>query len=143
MCTFQMRTLTWLDWRNIAKFLPAASARRQEIAPQLAEADLRAAIHCLTPDGRVLRGARCIRRLSMRMPLLWPLGIFLWIPGVIQVAEMVYRVVSRNRYLLSRLFGCKEACRLMPAREGRLEPAAQSWTAAPPPGHEKDRAGRF
>ncbi len=42
--------------------------------------------------------------------------LVLWLPGVIYVAEMVYRWISRNRYLLSRVFGCKEACTIMPAR---------------------------
>ena len=41
----------------------------------------------------------------------------LWLPGVIWVAELVYRWVSRNRHLLSRLFGCKEACTLLPTRD--------------------------
>ena len=52
----------------------------------------------------------------MRLPLLVPVALFLWIPGVIQVAEIVYGWVSRNRLLLSRLFGCKDACAILPAR---------------------------
>ena len=32
-------------------------------------------------------------------------------------AEKVYALVSRNRYILSRFFGCKDACSIMPQRE--------------------------
>ena len=51
------------------------------------------------------------------LPLLVPLALFMWIPGVIWIAEIVYAWVSRNRTLLSRVFGCKDACAVMPARK--------------------------
>jgi predicted DCC family thiol-disulfide oxidoreductase YuxK len=51
------------------------------------------------------------------MPALVPVGLFLWIPGVIQIAEIIYRWVSRNRHVLSLVFGCKDACALLPKRD--------------------------
>ena len=45
------------------------------------------------------------------------LGLFLWIPGVIWVAEKIYMWVSRNRHLLSKVFGCKGACAILPERK--------------------------
>ena len=68
-------------------------------------------------DTALHRGARAIRHLSLRVPVLIPLGLFLWVPGVIWVAERIYAWVSRNRHLLSRFFGCAEACSILPARE--------------------------
>jgi predicted DCC family thiol-disulfide oxidoreductase YuxK len=53
----------------------------------------------------------------MRLPLLVPVALFLWIPGVIFAAEIIYQWVSRNRLLLSRVFGCKDACALLPAKK--------------------------
>jgi predicted DCC family thiol-disulfide oxidoreductase YuxK len=116
MCTFQMRTITWLDWFNTVKFLPIADPRAKEVAPGLTREALLEAIHCVTREGRIHRGARCIRFVGMRMPLLVPVALVLWIPGVIQVAELIYQWVSRNRHLLSRWFGCREACSILPAR---------------------------
>ena len=75
------------------------------------------AIHCVKTDGTVLRGARALRFIGLRMPLLTPLALVLWLPGVIWVAEWVYGCVSRNRHLLSRVFGCESACAIMPQRE--------------------------
>jgi predicted DCC family thiol-disulfide oxidoreductase YuxK len=46
----------------------------------------------------------------MRLPLLTPVALVLWFPGVIFVAEIIYKWISRNRYVLSRMFGCKTAC---------------------------------
>jgi predicted DCC family thiol-disulfide oxidoreductase YuxK len=119
LCTFQMRVLTWLDWFGVLSLVPLSSGRVAELseaAGRLTREELQEAIHCVARSGRIYRGARCIRFVGMRLPLLVPVALFLWIPGVIQVAELIYKWVSRNRHLLSRLFGCKEACRFMPAR---------------------------
>lgn len=117
LCTFQMRVLTWLDWRNCLALVPLSSPRAQTAAQSLGAEELRAAIHCITREGRIHRGARCIRFVGMRLPALVPVGLFLWIPGVIQIAEVIYRWVSRNRHVLSRVFGCKDACALLPKRD--------------------------
>lgn len=117
LCTFQMRLLTWLDWRNALAIVPLSDARAHEAAAAIRREDLMAAIHCVTPEGKIYRGARCLRFVGMRLPLLIPLALLLWIPGVIQLAEIIYNWVSRNRLVLSRVFGCKEACAVLPKRE--------------------------
>ena len=119
-----MRVVTWLDWFNTVSLVPMADPRAREIAPRLTPTDLHEAIHCVAKDGRITRGARCVRFIGMRMPLAVPLALLLWIPGVIYVAEIFYRWISRNRYILSRVFGCKEACAIMPARKRANEHVA-------------------
>jgi predicted DCC family thiol-disulfide oxidoreductase YuxK len=116
LCTFQMKVLTWLDWRHALTLVPLSDPRAAEIAPQIGREDLLEAIHCVTPEGRIHRGARAIRFVGLRLPLLVPVALFLWIPGVIFLAEIVYRWISQNRLLLSRVFGCKDACAILPAR---------------------------
>jgi predicted DCC family thiol-disulfide oxidoreductase YuxK len=117
LCTFQMKVLTWLDWFNSVKLVPIADPQATAIAPTLTREDLMEAIHCVTKEGKIHRGARCLRFVGMRMPLLIPLALILWIPGVIWIAERVYMWISRNRHLLSRVFGCKDACAIMPHRK--------------------------
>jgi len=116
LCTFQSRVISWLDWLHTVSLVPLSDPRVPEIAPRLTPADLREAIHCVAPHGRIYRGARGIRHISLRMPLAVPVALVLWIPGVIYVAEVVYRWISRHRQLLGRVFGCKDACALLPAR---------------------------
>lgn len=117
LCVFQMRLLTWLDWFNALALIPLTDPRAQEAAPGLDREQLLAAMHCVALDGRIYRGARCIRHVGMRLPLLVPLALLLWVPGVIWIAEKVYDVIARNRKFLSRIFGCKEACAIMPVRK--------------------------
>lgn len=112
-----MKSLTWLDWRDCIRFVPINSPEAAGIAPDLTREDLMEAIHCLTPGGEIHRGARAIRFLGLRLPLLVPVGLFLWLPGVIWIAERFYQFVSRHRLLFSRLFGCQGACSIMPQRE--------------------------
>lgn len=131
LCTFQMRLLTWLDWFGTVALVPVSSPKAAVIAPTLTGESLLEAIHCVTPDGRIYRGAQCIRHLALRMPLLFPLGLFLWIPGVIWIAERIYMWVSRNRQGLSRIFGCKEACAFLPAKK-RAEDGSISPTPPEP-----------
>jgi len=117
LCTFQSRLITWLDWFNTVSLLPIADPRAAEIAPRLTRTDLHEAIHCVGKNGKIYRGARCLRFIGIRMPLALPFSLVMWIPGVIHIAEIFYRWISRNRYLLSRVFGCKEACAVLPARQ--------------------------
>ena len=116
-CTFQMRIITWLDWFNVVSLLPIADPRAAEVAPRLTRTDLHEAIHAVTPDGTVYRGARALRFIGLRMPLAFALALVLWIPGIIYLAEIFYLWISRNRYVISRIFGCKGACAIMPARQ--------------------------
>jgi predicted DCC family thiol-disulfide oxidoreductase YuxK len=107
--------------------MPIADPRAQEIAPRLTRTDLHEAIHCVAANGKIYRGARCLRFIGVRMPLALPFAVVMWIPGVIVVAEIIYRWISRNRYILSRVFGCKEACAIMPARKRSHErPVAEA-----------------
>jgi predicted DCC family thiol-disulfide oxidoreductase YuxK len=121
LCTFQMKLITWLDWFHVIDLVPIADPRAQVLAPALTREALLEAIHCVRPDGRIERGARCLRFIGMRLPLMVIVALVLWIPGVIWVAERIYQWVSRNRHLLSRIFGCKDACAILPARK-RMQP---------------------
>jgi len=119
LCTFQSRLLSWLDWFHLVEMVPLKDPRAASLAPHLTREDLLEAIHCVTPDGLIHRGARAIRFLGLRIPLLLPVGLFLWIPGTIQIAEVVYAFVSRNRLFFSRIFGCKGACSILPEKRER------------------------
>jgi predicted DCC family thiol-disulfide oxidoreductase YuxK len=110
MCTFQMKVLSHLDWKRTLRLTPLSDPIVPSIAPSLTPEALSEAIHCVTPEGKIHRGARAIRFIGMRLPLLTPVALVLWFPGVIFVAEIIYKWISRNRYVLSRMFGCKTAC---------------------------------
>lgn len=117
MCTFQMLSIRTLDWLKKVELLAIKDERTKEVAPSITRSDLMEAIHCITPEGKVHRGARAIRFLGFRIPLFFPIGLFLWIPGVIYIAEVFYKFVSDRRLFFSKLFGCKGACTIFPDQE--------------------------
>ena len=112
-----MKMLTWFDWLGKLALVPLTDPRAAEIAPQLSREALLDAMHCVAKNGRVYRGARCIRFVGMRLPLLVPMALLLWVPGAIWIAERVYAWLSRHRLRISRIFGCKDACAILPARK--------------------------
>lgn len=107
-CTRQMRRLRRLDWTGRFWLVPrsATEARAAGLSPQ----DLATAIHCVTADGRVLRGAACLRFVGCRLPLLAPLAALLWLPGLLPLAERVYAGVSRRRHRRGRNAGTAGVC---------------------------------
>jgi predicted DCC family thiol-disulfide oxidoreductase YuxK len=117
LCVFQMRLLTWLDWTGQLALRPISDPEARAAAPNVSREDLLEAIHVVTRDGRLFKAARGLRFVGMRLPLMIPLALLLWVPGVILVAEKIYLVISRNRLGLSRVFGCKDACAVMPKRD--------------------------
>ncbi len=117
MCTFQTRLISWMDWLKKVTLVPIKDPRASGIAPDVTREDLLEAIHCVTPEGEIYRGARAFRFLGLRIPLLVPMGLFLWFPGVIWIAEKIYAFISKNRIYISKIFGCKGACAILPEKE--------------------------
>jgi predicted DCC family thiol-disulfide oxidoreductase YuxK len=59
-------------------------------------------MHVVSPDGRVFAGAEGAARIAQRLPLLGWLALAYYLPGLRQLANLVYGLVARHRY---RLFG--------------------------------------
>ena len=109
-CQLQIRLLSKLDWFNKVEFTPLKEFSESLSGVHIEENELNQAIHCITPQKKIFVGAKAIRFIGMRMPLLFPLSILLWVPGMMFIAEKIYQYISTNRYFLSRFIGCKEVC---------------------------------
>ena len=120
MCTFQSKIITWCDWFNAVKLVPMSQAESvlEDLVTEepISREQLMAALHVVTKKGRVHRGARAFRFMGLRMPLFFPLSVLLWLPGVIYLGEWVYNRIANNRYIISRVSGCKTACAITPAK---------------------------
>ena len=95
----------WFSANRIA-VQPLSDTESQQLAGDIDAAELREAIHCFDSDGRAFRGARALRHIGMRLPLMVPLAALPWVLGVIFLAERAYSFISRSRHLLSRVLGC-------------------------------------
>lgn len=113
-CLRLMQVLRRLDWFGRLDLRPATEAEEglagMGVTLGVTREALGEAVHCVTASGRVCRGVDCLRRAGLRTPLLAPLALLLWIPGVSWVADRVYARVSRNRRWLGRWLGCETGC---------------------------------
>ena len=57
------------------------------------------------PYSNGLRGT--IRRLCLKLPLLWPCNLVVWLPGVRWIGVRGYRWVARHRYLFHKNPTCE------------------------------------
>jgi len=110
LCRSQVRLLCRLDWFDRLRFVPLSASAGVAHAAGLTTDVMLEAMHLVAVDGTVLRGARAFRFAALRLPLLAPLALGLWIPGALWVAERVYAWISRNRYRLNGKRDCGEAC---------------------------------
>jgi predicted DCC family thiol-disulfide oxidoreductase YuxK len=107
-CVRQMRRLQRWDWLGRFRLVPRSSPEARE--PGLPPEALERALHCVTADGRVLRGARALRFVGLRLPLTAPLAALLWLPGALALAERAYAWVSRHRHTLGGGARAPENC---------------------------------
>jgi hypothetical protein len=78
-------------------------------------------MHLLTPDGgEVLHGFRAFRWMAWRLPLLWFLVPFLYLPGMATVGQRAYLWVARHRF---RLVPCHGGVCTLAAHRPDREPA--------------------
>lgn len=65
----------------------------------------------LVRNGTVFGGFDAYQRMSLMMPLLWPIAPLMWLPGFSHVGRAIYAWVARNRL---SFFQCTDACQFTP-----------------------------
>ena len=102
LCLKSVGILKRLDWLGLLTYVDARD--REHLPPSDAPLDperLMQEMHVLTPDGRGLyHGFGSLRWLAWRLPLLWPLAPFLYLPGVPGLGQRLYLWIARNRFRL-------------------------------------------
>lgn len=109
-CAFCRRWVTRLqrwDRRGALDFLPQQQRAARTDLPDIPEADLDRAMHLVTPEGRVYRGARALAELGRWVARLAPLRFGYHVPGIGWLSERAYAWVAARRHR----FGCADgAC---------------------------------
>jgi predicted DCC family thiol-disulfide oxidoreductase YuxK len=115
LCRKSVAGLRKLDWLGKLDYLNAReSANVPAREPPLEPARLMEEMHLLPPKGnKVYHGFGAFRWMAWRLPLLWPLAPFLYIPGVPTIGNWVYLWVARNRL---KLVPCHDGVCTIPPR---------------------------
>lgn len=102
LCQKGVDMLRRLDWLGRLEFANARDVAHLPAAPMaLDPRRLLQEMHLLTGSrDRVYHGFSAFRWLAWRLPLLWPIAPFLYLPGVLPLGQRLYLWVARNRFRL-------------------------------------------
>jgi predicted DCC family thiol-disulfide oxidoreductase YuxK len=102
LCRKSVELLKSLDWLHRLSYVNVRDpAEVPRCDPPLDPDRLLEEMHLLTPDGRhVYHGFTAFRWMAWRLPLLWPLLPFLYLPGMATLGQRAYLWVARNRFHL-------------------------------------------
>jgi len=62
----------------------------------------------LTKNGKLYGGFYAFRRMTLILPLLFPLAPVMYFPGMQWIGSFIYNLIAKNRYLLHRKGTCKD-----------------------------------
>ncbi len=75
--------------------------------PSLTSERCHSRMQLIAPSGRLSEGFFVVRRLSLKLPMLWPLSPWFFLPGSGWIGQRVYDWVARHRYLFHVSRSCK------------------------------------
>lgn len=102
LCQKSVALLQALDWLHCLRYVNVRDpAARQTVALPVPLERLLEEMHVLAPDGQSYsHGFRAFRWLAWRLPLLWFLLPFLYLPGAAWLGQRFYLWVARRRFRL-------------------------------------------
>ncbi|MBV9125930.1 MAG: DUF393 domain-containing protein [Planctomycetes bacterium] len=102
LCLKGIALLKRLDWLGRLTFRNARDRKHLPAhEPPLDPERLLEEMHLLTPEGyQLLHGFTALRWMAWRLPLLWPLAPFLYLPGIPPLGQRLYLWVARHRFHL-------------------------------------------
>jgi predicted DCC family thiol-disulfide oxidoreductase YuxK len=114
-CRKSVGILQVLDWLNHLEFRNCRdTANLPESAVPLEPKRLIEEMHLVTPDRQsAYAGFAAFRWMSWRLPLLWPVAPFLYLPGMPWLGNKAYLWVAKNRFAL---VPCKDGVCELPKR---------------------------
>lgn len=110
-CGFCTTTANWISARVLRSTSSIQPWQALDLSDyDLSEADVSTASYWVDASGATHRGERGIAAMlaEQRSPWTW-VGRFLMLPGIAQLAHVVYGVIAKNR---QRLPGATDACRI-------------------------------
>ena len=107
LCLWSVWLLRNLDWFKTITPVPLSKATDLLTLHSIPLEAMMKAMHLVTQDERVFVGAEAVREFGIKIPLLFPLALVMRLGFVLRFAKWVYKKISGNRYVISRLLKCE------------------------------------
>ena len=111
-CRASIRPIKTMDMFGVLKKINYhAEKNLEELHPKLNPEVCHSQMHLLEPNGKLYGGFAAFRRLTLRLPMLWPFAPIAHLPGMSIPGNAAYRLIAKNRYLFHAAKTCKDnAC---------------------------------
>jgi len=110
-CRSQIALLRGLDLSGRLAFTSLHDPSVAREFPEIPLEELHRQMYVVDPRGQARGGAEAVRYLSRRLMLLWPLALFLHIPGTLPIWHQLYAFIARHRLKIAG--SCEDGtCRL-------------------------------
>ncbi len=98
ICVGNLRWLYRLDWLKKFDALPYQSEDVYRQFPKLRREDCEKAMHLVFPNGHVYIGADALRKIFLRIPVTFAIGVLMAIPPIPWVLRKLYFCLVPYRY---------------------------------------------
>jgi predicted DCC family thiol-disulfide oxidoreductase YuxK len=98
ICAGNLKWLYRLDTLKKFEALPYQTERLTEIFPALKIEECQKSMHLVFPNGKIYTGSDAFCQIFLRMPLMFPVGLVMWLPPVAWLLRRLYPILARNRY---------------------------------------------
>lgn len=102
LCRKSVQWLRRLDWRHVLSFVNFRDPNDPivQAVPTTKERMIEEMHVWPASRTHLYHGFGAFRYMAWRLPLLWPLAPFLYLPGVPWLGQKIYLWIARNRYSL-------------------------------------------
>ncbi|MSU78152.1 MAG: DUF393 domain-containing protein [Gemmataceae bacterium] len=114
-CRKSIALLTRLDWLSKVEYVNVRDTSQSILSePLIAKSPLLEQMHVLPSDSsRILGGYSALRFLAWRLPAIWLIAPFLFLPGMTWLGQKIYMWVARNRF---KIIPCEHGVCTIPPR---------------------------
>lgn len=107
ICTSGVRSLTLFDWLGKLAYLSLHDPRVEQEFPDLTYEQMMSQMYVVNRQGLRLGAAAALRYALLRLPLGWPLGVLMHLPGTLPLWNWLYHQIAERRYRFGRLEDCE------------------------------------
>src|ERR1700688_608042 len=101
-CIDQVRRIKQMDMLHQLEYIPRQDPTADLRFPMLRTIDFDKGMRLLTADGNNYAGADAVYQIARRLPATRPIAWLYCIPGINQIAKLIYTWIARNRKRLGQ-----------------------------------------
>lgn len=101
-CISQIKRIQNLDPNNLFEYMARQQAEAEERFPILKSVDFNQGMRLITSDGHTFSGADAVYQIARRLPLTRFIAWVYCIPGIKQIAQLIYAWIAFNRQRLGK-----------------------------------------